>query len=151
MGFDPCSCFMKIRESIGTLTLKMEAHLGVWGFISSHFSTFLGTWDVIPELFFWPTPLQALALVTNLKLGLRQLKSMIEMQQQQKNQGNFSFSWVCTKCPSNLVGVTNVELIMPKPWLLGAVNFGRCSLGWLIKPKDGSPWQVSTQGTLCVG
>jgi len=29
MGFDPCNHFLKIWESIETLTPKVEAHLGV--------------------------------------------------------------------------------------------------------------------------
>jgi hypothetical protein len=40
MNFDPCNCSIKIRESIGTLTLKMGVHLGVWGFIPSFSCTF---------------------------------------------------------------------------------------------------------------
>jgi len=36
MNFDSCNFPLKIRESIGTLTPKMGAHLGVWGFIPSH-------------------------------------------------------------------------------------------------------------------
>jgi hypothetical protein len=31
MGFDPCNYSMKIWDSIGTLTLKVGVHLGVWG------------------------------------------------------------------------------------------------------------------------
>ncbi len=40
MGYDPCNCFLKIRESIGTLTPKVGTHLGVWRFIPSHSPTF---------------------------------------------------------------------------------------------------------------
>ncbi len=36
MSFDPCNLLLKIRESIGTPTPKVGAHLGVWGFIPSH-------------------------------------------------------------------------------------------------------------------
>jgi len=36
MNFDPCDRPMKICESIGTPTPKVGAHLGMWGFISSH-------------------------------------------------------------------------------------------------------------------
>jgi len=42
MGFDPCNFFLKIWESIDTLTPKMGAQLGVWGFIPSHSPTFPG-------------------------------------------------------------------------------------------------------------
>jgi hypothetical protein len=41
MGFDPCNCFLKNRESIGTLTPKVGAHLGVLRFIPSHSPTLL--------------------------------------------------------------------------------------------------------------
>jgi hypothetical protein len=37
MSFDPYNGPLKIQESIGTPTPKMGAHLGVWGFIPSHF------------------------------------------------------------------------------------------------------------------
>ncbi len=50
MGFYPWNHYLKIWESIGTPTPKMEAHLGVWGFIPSHFPTFMGAWDVTPRL-----------------------------------------------------------------------------------------------------
>jgi hypothetical protein len=73
MGFDPCNYFLKSRKSIGTLTPKVGAHLGVWRFIPSHSPTFLGTWDVILGLPFWLAPLQAFALVASPKLRLRHL------------------------------------------------------------------------------
>ncbi len=50
MSFDPWNCPLKIRESIGTLILKMGIHLGVWGFIPSHSFALLGTWNVTPGL-----------------------------------------------------------------------------------------------------
>jgi hypothetical protein len=71
MGFDPCNCSLKIQESIETPTPKMGAHLGVWVFIPSHSPTLLGTWDVTPGLPSWLVPLQAFALATNPRLGLR--------------------------------------------------------------------------------
>ncbi len=74
MGIDPCNCSMKIRESIGTPIFKVGIHLEVWGFILSQSPTLSWTWDVIPELPSWPALLQALTLVTNLKLGLRHKK-----------------------------------------------------------------------------
>jgi len=37
MGFDPCNRSLKIWESIETPTPKVGAHLGVRGFILSHF------------------------------------------------------------------------------------------------------------------
>jgi hypothetical protein len=42
MGFDPCNCSLKIQESIRTPTPKVGAHLGMWGFILSHFLTLPG-------------------------------------------------------------------------------------------------------------
>ena len=74
MGFDPCNRFLKIWESTETPTPKMGTHLGMWQFIPSHPLTFSGAWNVIVELPFWPTPLQALALVTSPRLGLQQPK-----------------------------------------------------------------------------
>jgi hypothetical protein len=40
MGFNPYDHSLKIRESIGTPTPKVGAHLGVWRFIPSHSLTF---------------------------------------------------------------------------------------------------------------
>jgi len=77
MGFDLCIHPLKIWESIGTPTLKMGVHLGVWGFISSHFFVLLGAWDVTPEFPSWFTTLQAFALVLSSKLGLRQFWVLI--------------------------------------------------------------------------
>jgi hypothetical protein len=36
MSFDLYNHLLKVQESIGTLTPKMEIHLEVWGFIPSH-------------------------------------------------------------------------------------------------------------------
>jgi hypothetical protein len=71
MGFDLFNCSLKIRESIGTITPKMGAHLGMWVFIPSHFPTLPKAWNVIPRLHSWLAPLQALALVASPRLGLR--------------------------------------------------------------------------------
>jgi hypothetical protein len=70
MSFDPYNCFMKIQESIETLIPKVKIHLGMWGFISSHFLTFPGAWNVTFKFHSWLAPSQALALVTSLRLGL---------------------------------------------------------------------------------
>jgi len=75
MGFDPCNHVMKIWETIGISTPNMRAHLGVWGFIPSHFPTLLGTWSVTPKFHFWLAPSQALALIVNPRLGLWQYHS----------------------------------------------------------------------------
>jgi len=42
LGFDPCNYSLNIWESIGTPTPKVEAPLGVWGFIPSHFPSLPG-------------------------------------------------------------------------------------------------------------
>jgi hypothetical protein len=73
IGFDLCNHSLKIQESIGTLIPKMGAHLGMWGFIPSHFPTFIGAWNVTPGLPSWPAPLQTLTLVVNLRLRLQHL------------------------------------------------------------------------------
>jgi hypothetical protein len=72
MGFDSYNRILNIQESIGIPTPKMEAHLGGWRFIPSHFPTLLGAWDVTLELLSWPTPLQTLVQVASPRLGLRQ-------------------------------------------------------------------------------
>jgi hypothetical protein len=72
MGFDPCNCFLKIRESIKTPIPKVGAHLGVWGFIPSHYLALPGAWNVTHEFHTWLAPSQALALVVSPRLGLRQ-------------------------------------------------------------------------------
>jgi hypothetical protein len=73
LKFDPCNCFLKIQDSIGTPTPKVEAPLEVWGFILSHFPTLPGPCGVTPGLPSWHVTLQALALVTSPRLGLRQV------------------------------------------------------------------------------
>jgi len=42
LNFDPCNHFLNIQESIKTPTPKVEAPLGVWGFIPSHFLLLMG-------------------------------------------------------------------------------------------------------------
>ncbi len=70
MSFDPCNCPLKIRESIETPTPKVGAHLGVCGFIFSHYPTLLGAWNVTLEPHFWFAPLQAFTLVVSPRLRL---------------------------------------------------------------------------------
>jgi hypothetical protein len=53
MSFDPYNCLLKIQESIGTTTLKMGVHVGVWRFIPSHSFALLGLWDVTPMFSSW--------------------------------------------------------------------------------------------------
>jgi hypothetical protein len=73
MIFDPYNWPLKIWESIGTPTPKVGAHLGVWGFVPSHFPKFPGACNVTPRLHSWRAPLQALALIASPRLGLRQM------------------------------------------------------------------------------
>ncbi len=70
MNFDIYNHPLKIQESIETPTPKMGAHLGMWGFIPSHFPTLPRAWNVTPRLHSWLAPLLALALVASLRLGL---------------------------------------------------------------------------------
>jgi hypothetical protein len=72
MSFEFYNRSLKIWESIGTLTPKVEVHLGVWRFIPSHFLAIPGAWNVTHGLPSWLAPSQALALVTSPSLGLRQ-------------------------------------------------------------------------------
>jgi hypothetical protein len=58
------------------LTPKVGVHLGVWGFIPSHFLTLLGASNVTLGFHSLPTPLQALALVTSQRLGLQHMTSI---------------------------------------------------------------------------
>jgi hypothetical protein len=76
MGFDCYNHLLKIQKSIGTPTLKMEVHLGVWRFIPSHSFALPGARDATPGLPSWPGTLQALTLVTSPRLGLRHQRSM---------------------------------------------------------------------------
>jgi hypothetical protein len=46
MSFDLYNHHLNVQESIGTLTPKVEVHLGVWGFIPSHSPRFSRTWNV---------------------------------------------------------------------------------------------------------
>ncbi len=73
MSFNPWNFSLKIWKSIGTPTPKVGAHLGMCEFIPSHFPTFLGAGNVILKFHFWPATLQARALVTSPRLGLRQI------------------------------------------------------------------------------
>jgi hypothetical protein len=50
MNYDPWNTSLKIWESIGIPIPKVGAHLGMFGFIPSHCSTLLGTWNVIPRI-----------------------------------------------------------------------------------------------------
>jgi len=71
--FDPYNRLLKSEESTEAPTPKVETPLGAWGFIPSHFLTLPGACDVIPKLPSWLATLQALALVTSSRLGLRHI------------------------------------------------------------------------------
>jgi hypothetical protein len=79
MSFDPFNCLLKIWKSIGTLIPKVGIHLGMWGFIPSHFPTLPKAWNVTPMLHSWPALSQALALVMSPRLGLRQSMCLLLM------------------------------------------------------------------------
>ncbi len=64
MDFDPYNHSLNIQEFTKAPTPKVGLPLGVWGFIPSHFLS-------LPSFFSWPATLQALALVTSPRLGLR--------------------------------------------------------------------------------
>jgi hypothetical protein len=72
LSFDPWNCSLKIWKSTGTPIPKVEAPLGMWRFIPSHFPTLLGAWGVTPGLPSWLVTLQALVLVASPRLGLQQ-------------------------------------------------------------------------------
>ncbi len=76
LSFDPYNCLLKIWESIETQTPKVEAPLGEWRFIPSHFLTLPGACSVIPGLPSYLATLQALALVTSPRLMLWQWPCM---------------------------------------------------------------------------
>jgi hypothetical protein len=57
ISFGPCNFPLKIWKSIETPTPKVGAHLGVCGFIPSHFPTLLGAWNVTLMLHSWLAPL----------------------------------------------------------------------------------------------
>ncbi len=72
MIFDPCNHFLKIWDSIWDSNSQDE---NSFGSVKVHsltlFCTLLGTCDVTPGFPFWPTTLQALALVASPRLKLR--------------------------------------------------------------------------------
>jgi hypothetical protein len=76
LSFDPCNCSLKIWESTGISTPKVEIPLEVWEFIPSHFPTFLGTFGVTLGLPSWPTTSQTLVLVASPRLGLWQMSHL---------------------------------------------------------------------------
>jgi len=50
MSFDPYNCPLKIWESIRTPTPRMGVHLGMCGFILSHFPTLSRAWNMTFKL-----------------------------------------------------------------------------------------------------
>jgi hypothetical protein len=52
ISFDSSNCFLNIQYSIGTLTPKVEVHLGVCGLIPSHFFALLKVWMWLPSCTF---------------------------------------------------------------------------------------------------
>ncbi len=104
MGFDLCNYSLNIQNSIRTLTPKVRAHLGVWGFIPSHSPTFLGAWNVTPGLPTWLAPSQTFALVVSARLGLGHLYTKI---------------WIISTC----VGYHETKNLEVTPWsILNPMN-----------------------------
>jgi len=60
LGFDPCNRFLNIQKSTRTPTPKVEAPLGMWGFILSHFPTLLGVCGVTHGFLLGPQPCKPL-------------------------------------------------------------------------------------------
>jgi hypothetical protein len=73
MNFDLFNHPLKIRKSTRIQTLKVKVHLGVLGFIPSHFFKLPRAWNVTHGLHSWLTPLQTIALVVSPRLGLQHL------------------------------------------------------------------------------
>jgi hypothetical protein len=74
MGFDPYNCALKIWESIWDSNSYNGSSLGSVRVHSLTLFTLFAlprACDVTPMPPFWPTTLQAFALVANLRLGLR--------------------------------------------------------------------------------
>jgi hypothetical protein len=101
--------------------------LGVWGFIPSHSFALPGAWNVTPRLPSWPALLQALALATSPKLGLRH------------------FVWFCFCCNWVVVTIKGVSWLA---WLNDFVNFGfdfRVNFFWESNPNG----SLIPQSLLC--
>jgi hypothetical protein len=77
--------FWRFGSPFGTPIPNMGVHLGVWGFIPSHFLALLGACDVIPGSFSSPATLQPLALVVSPRLGLRQIWNNTWKRHEQKD------------------------------------------------------------------
>jgi hypothetical protein len=88
---------LKIWESMGIPTPKVGVHLGVWGFILSHSPTLPWTWNVTLWLHSWPTPLQTLAFVTTLALGLQPRQGLTKVWAKSEPESHISCSQECKK------------------------------------------------------
>jgi hypothetical protein len=73
MGFDPCNCALKIRESIWDSNSHNGSSLGSVKVHSLTLFALPRACDVTPRSPSWPTTLQPLALVVSPRLGLRHL------------------------------------------------------------------------------
>jgi hypothetical protein len=115
LSFDPCNRSLKIRESIVTPIPKVETPLGVWGFIPSHFPTFLRACGMTLGLPSWPTTLQALSLVVSPKLGLRQWTYEHELIRVSTN--------TCNMTKSCLEYFVHIDIILREYFLTHRKNF----------------------------
>jgi hypothetical protein len=107
------NCSLKIWESIGIPIPKVGAHLGVWGFIPSHSPTLPRAWNVTPGLHSWLALSQALVLVANPRLGLR--------------QGDYWFIFF-------IVGESNMTTLLFRQNCL--TNLGDLFLCWCVKGQN---------------
>jgi hypothetical protein len=73
MGFHPCNCVLKIRESIWDYNSYNGSSFGSVGVHSLTLFALPGACDVTPGSFSWPTTLQPLVLIMSPRLGLQQL------------------------------------------------------------------------------
>jgi hypothetical protein len=72
MGFDPCNCAMKIRESIWDSNSQHGNSLGSVRVHTLTLFTFSGACDVTLGFLSWLSTLEPLALVVSPRLRLRQ-------------------------------------------------------------------------------
>ncbi len=75
LNFDLSNYFLKNKKSIEIPTPKVRAHLGVCGFIPSHYPTLLRVWMWLPSCILSLHLSMPLALLVSLRLGSWQKKN----------------------------------------------------------------------------
>ncbi len=131
LGFGPCNRLLNIWKSTDTPTPKVEAPLGVWGFVPSHFLS-------LPSFLSWLATLQALALVMSPRLRLQHLSFLIV------NDGDpppFSpFSYLSKLKALNFFSfVTNNGHPPPFLYYFNSVIALRCELFYSFIAGSGNP------------